>query len=1571
MAKLSSLVNLSTAGKIAGGVVLGGISTVAVQRYTDSSEFSKDPQRAEMREEQKKKLDFEVQQRSEELEKKERELKMLEATLAKQQATLTEERLAVQQMKAAATEVATSGVAVVETVQPVAQTEDPADVQPEKPKADVVSADNAPKRPAVFDGGGRKETAPTAKDAQKKPSVVFGSSGDVVTIEKDGASDAETERLRKEVENLRRRLAEERLRERERAFSEEMRWKRNVESKATQTDDPLFEAAFGGNDPFDKPGSKKVKKSDLKKKYPSNLATAAKSTSEEDRFSKMSKEEVKDYARGEIELATDAIDSKILEKITGKRAGTADAQQAVVTRFKDNINAALGDQSKDISDFSINQVLEGHPNRSDYEKQIEKLREEVPLAKDIKTVSALNAVATAVRNNLEPKRISPEIYAKLLMESTDKVADNLKKLPEKPEKSVKNIKTGLKEVLERRDMLRKNVDEILKKEPTPMGVTGGLQKLADAKAKAGDIVKSLYKNGGKGLLKGFEEIQKDWENVVNHSKALYSSGLPPPPAVPPALGVDEIAVKSDGLPYNWANDLRAVDEDFRKQDDANSTAYDEAVKPYCKALAEAGSCDTRAKTIDKDIDTANKKLRRARKERDNEKVTELSDFIAKKKDEKREIIKQKTELRKEVAKLKGEVEPIMKKWKDYRKDAYSKPEKKLLVIQKQWLDYGLNDQSKIDDNVQKSKNELSNDSKRLPASEVKRLEKLGLNVDNSVPPLTEEEKKDRKQFIEEVKTCEKRSEDLKNRYRTAVRKKEALEKIEVQPVVPAKQRYRVRLQQLSVFGSRDVCDCLTSIAPYIEELTIEDFDNESAGTPFFNFAKLCRRCETLKKLSLKGIFGASFEEKKSGKLFFDALGNIEIPDEFEKAKLGLNGVTRFFDVIALIPNLKTFEMYSMDCDGASNEVDAEINEAKRVYAAVESCEEVHLPNLKNEAKIEFFDCLTYAETSVKKHLKLYTNSFGGMMRTEGFPEALYRLLESKRATVEWLGNLVVGKFTPYSDDDKGKVAIPDGGSNTVEKIRKTFEDQEVDGKHLGDWVSDTHFSENFLDNPGVYLKLCATHSEAFRKMLIEYNEKELNPLYIACKKLEALKKIQTQTVAFENVVPNDPLAEILREYPVLNGKSVAFDGIRPMVDGSTLRKITLPALLNLVLRQRINGKSHIVLAVEDGEQDTEEYTDEKTGETLRRKLEGQFSHTGFWYFPSTANTLWEKERFTISASGKTFTDLSKNEKEDLKVKMMEESQNLQNHIDAQFYEIVECRLDPKVGKECLAGVDPKSIFYWNYFSQRMQTGGLIVATDAPENERTLFEIFSKAASAQSDHEALYAAFEEMYAQNQKLQPLRRKINELKEKIAELEASDEEEGRLKGEKENLLKKEEEAKEVTEMLEKYRAEMDAHANLLSGTCVFLKAKLPELKKIAKNIDGFGGNKKPAPGSNPTNTNATTNVNPTVTTTTPNPVVPKKVASLFGINNSAADVNDWITKGRKVKYKAIGTAKILDVLPSTHVVRLAFVGVTLSVGKAPDSKDVEKAVKGNFLEVQNDGADCYVVVPTWDTKAAVPVP
>ena len=205
--------------------------------------------------------------------------------MAHREAALREEKAAVQQMQQAATQIVASEVPVVE--QQVTQAEEPADVQPEKPKADVVPTDNAPKRPAVFDGGDNKEPVAQANDAQK-PAVAFGSSGDVVTV--GNADNAEMiDRLRKEIEDLKRRLAkrrgiarEEWLHERERALSEKLK----------QTDDALFEAASGDDDPFEGGFGKKAK--------------TAKSRKVVD-FSKMDKEEVQDYTAKEGERLSEDI----------------------------------------------------------------------------------------------------------------------------------------------------------------------------------------------------------------------------------------------------------------------------------------------------------------------------------------------------------------------------------------------------------------------------------------------------------------------------------------------------------------------------------------------------------------------------------------------------------------------------------------------------------------------------------------------------------------------------------------------------------------------------------------------------------------------------------------------------------------------------------------------------------------------------------------------------------------------------------------------------------------------------------------------------------------------------------------------------------------------------------------------------------------------------------------------------------------------------------------------------------------------------------------------------------------
>lgn len=417
-------------------------------------------------------------------------------------------------------------------------------------------------------------------------------------------------------------------------------------------------------------------------------------------------------------------------------------------------------------------------------------------------------------------------------------------------------------------------------------------------------------------------------------------------------------------------------------------------------------------------------------------------------------------------------------------------------------------------------------------------------------------------------------------------------------------------------------------------------------------------------------------------------------------------------------------------------------------------------------------------------------------------------------------------------------------------------------------------------------------------------------------------------------------------------------------------KTILPALLNLVLRERIDGKNYIVLATEDGEQMTEEYTDEVTGKTMKRKLKGQFSNTYWWYFPSPANSLWAKEAFAVSTDDEAFLSLRNEEKEDLKGKMMEASADLSNFIDVGLdYEIASCRLDPAAGRACLSKIAPKPILYWNYFSKAMKTGNLRVATDAPADKRTLFEIFSEVANAQPAHEKLYEAFEKMYAENNKLQPLKSAVNELKEKIDSLQSPDAEEQRKK-EEENLSKKEEELKLVTEEFEKHRAIMDACADSLTKTRDFLKEKLPYLKEVAKDIDGTAGQKaKPAAAAQPNlpgNNNNTAGGVPQV-------VVPKHlfkigVTNLVGSKNDPNDIDSWIKGGRKVKYK-FGNKGLFDVLDTQWGVIMPAAGFVLPAGKVPKEADVEKAVRANVLKIEKNGNEYYVVLTVRQIQQNIP--
>ena len=253
MPKFGDLISLSTATRAAAGMAVGVGVTMGVQHHMDSSEFSKDPQRTEIREDQQKKMSFEVQQLSKKLEEERQKLETEKQSLAKEQADLRDAKAALQRMQQAMTEQGVqAGVVAVETVQQVAQAKEQADEQPEEPKPDVVPTNNAPRRPAVFDGGGNKEKTNDKQNNDSKPSVAFGSSGDVVTIEKGGAvPDTETERLRKEVENLRRRLADDASKEKELREREERLLLAERRYLGSDEDDVFAESDAFGFDPSD------------------------------------------------------------------------------------------------------------------------------------------------------------------------------------------------------------------------------------------------------------------------------------------------------------------------------------------------------------------------------------------------------------------------------------------------------------------------------------------------------------------------------------------------------------------------------------------------------------------------------------------------------------------------------------------------------------------------------------------------------------------------------------------------------------------------------------------------------------------------------------------------------------------------------------------------------------------------------------------------------------------------------------------------------------------------------------------------------------------------------------------------------------------------------------------------------------------------------------------------------------------------------------------------------------------------------------------------------------------------
>ncbi len=167
--------NLNTAVKVGAGAAAGYFGTVAVSSYTGSAEDPKAEMHEERREEREKKLNFEVQQRSNELDKREQSLKTQEEALLKWEAALREERLVMQSMQASTVAVTeeTAGAVAAKTVQIV---EEPTDLKIEQHKTVVATekpTEYVPKRPAVFDGGGREPVATDKPSTAGEPQLLY------------------------------------------------------------------------------------------------------------------------------------------------------------------------------------------------------------------------------------------------------------------------------------------------------------------------------------------------------------------------------------------------------------------------------------------------------------------------------------------------------------------------------------------------------------------------------------------------------------------------------------------------------------------------------------------------------------------------------------------------------------------------------------------------------------------------------------------------------------------------------------------------------------------------------------------------------------------------------------------------------------------------------------------------------------------------------------------------------------------------------------------------------------------------------------------------------------------------------------------------------------------------------------------------------------------------------------------------------------------------------------------------------------------------------------------------------
>ena len=968
MPKFSDVINLSTAMKAATWAGTGVLTTVTVQNFTGFSESSKAPQREEVRGEQKK-MGFEIQQLSAALEKEKREVEMSREDLAKGWAALREEKAAFQQQQAATTAVVVAEPAkavAVTTVEPE-EAPTPPEAKKEMPAAPIPT-DNTPKRPAVFDGGNR-EPAPTAKEDEKKePSVAFGSSGDVVTIEKGGAVPAETERLQKEVKNLRRRLRE--FQERQETFIRAAAAERRKirDAAAADRSNSNGEDVFAENDVFgsggkgDGKGKKRRNSLWIPKKTLSLLLSPKYANEGRDRSgSDSNKENVSS------EGITNTYETNVAESTQKKKepwkGATSDVEKvrAIVENIQKETEGALPPDSKDTNaganeafakrtlattilnnllnnlkseDENLENLVKRHlkvdiEDIADEENVVHNFLEVYPEYKGIRSFGVLAGIAGTIRLSIREKKLTPEDVLQALRDSVPLSAPRiLKEVTEAPKVTEK---ADLKSKRDKdRSAYTKDIGEYTISKD---GVKDSATLVEALKKGAEKDFQSIFDKKGfiassEKDIDAFEKIRGNVANFVFKPNSSLNINITNSPVV--VTGTEAPAVVlpvpkpvptiGGGVPLPPPMIMKMVPKMVRKVDIKDTLPSEKKTKEekmpgfsyqatdgYDSQTIEAFfECDGEKAQTDQGLADQMKTLWDETNPGDESNNAEYKKLIEKRRKLREGCLKGRTN--------------------------------KLLGMQwRMCSDKPLKDWGKIEGTIQEIEEFLAGKNPEHPVDRMMLRQTGKMNDSNKL--MLERAYKLRSQY----RALEQKMKDLSNSYKT---KKKVLDlwKTGLKIEVKNGEDVEVSLPDLGLLSNEKLYSFLYRIVEKIVSLDILSVSTSSADSAFANFANLCPHLKGLKRLKVVAPWGYQTLKESifNGNTYSIRGLKLHMPDN-------ATNECRFLSAIAIIPGLDELEIESVN--PSSNKSTCRLGESEMEIQswlmAIERCKTVKLPCFAN------------------------------------------------------------------------------------------------------------------------------------------------------------------------------------------------------------------------------------------------------------------------------------------------------------------------------------------------------------------------------------------------------------------------------------------------------------------------------------------------------------------------------------------------------------------------------------------------------------------------------------------------